>query len=118
MENKKGKDVRLYKEYAKEYDVPKKYSKAVIESVFRVIAKIFYIDKKDVAIRGFGTFKHKTRREKAVRHPATGKIIVMPSKDYMKFIPSSTMLRDFYEEQECDEEDSDEMYECNLDDGE
>ncbi len=76
------------REFAKAYGVSIKYSESVINGVFEFLGQKLFEDKEDVQIRKFGTFKHKTMAQKNVRHPASGKMVVVPERDVVKFIPS------------------------------
>ena len=44
-------------------------------------------------LRGFGSFVKEKRSSKKVRHPKTGKIITIPERTTVDFIPSKTFLK-------------------------
>jgi DNA-binding protein HU-beta len=47
----------------------------------------------DVRITGFGTFRTRTRRERQVRNPRTGRLSMAPETRHVRFVPGSA-LRD------------------------
>ena len=47
----------------------------------------------DVRITGFGTFRTRTRPERQVRNPRTGRLSMTPESRHVRFVPGS-VLRD------------------------
>ena len=76
--------------YAETYGVSYKHAITICNSVFALLGEVLYDDKEDVSIYGFGSFKRKEAAEKKVRHPATGEIITMPAREFIKFTPTLT----------------------------
>ncbi len=79
--------------YAERFGVTYKESDVVARRVFELLGSLLYEEKEDVTITGFGSFKHKTAKAKQVRHPASGKIITIPEKEFVKFIPSEQLVK-------------------------
>jgi len=48
---------------------------------------------KRVSLRGFGSFTKEKRSSKRVRHPKTGKMIIIPGRTTIDFNPSELLLR-------------------------
>ncbi len=47
----------------------------------------------DVRITGFGTFRTRTRPERQIRNPRTGRLSMTPESRHVRFVPGSA-LRD------------------------
>jgi len=63
-------------------------SELVLETFCNTIEKAL-IDRKNVELRGFGTFFVKKIKEKySARNPRTGEIIYVPEKNKVRFRPS------------------------------
>lgn len=46
-----------------------------------------------IILTGFGSFYPKIRKAQKRRHPKTGKMIVLPPKRVVKFIPSNNLFK-------------------------
>lgn len=75
----------LCKLYAKKYDITSKEATATCESVIELLVQELIKNKKDINIKNFGKFKHKTVPQKNVIHPKTGEKMVIPEKHIVKF---------------------------------
>lgn len=71
--------------YAKTYGVTNEYAATICDSVFKLLGNVLYEKGEDVAIYGFGSFKHKKMAEKRARHPSSGEMITIPERDVVKF---------------------------------
>ena len=77
---------------AKRFFLTKTESREIIKFILDKIAndlkggERFYL-------RGFGSFVKEKRASKKVRHPKTGKIITIPERATVDFIPSKTFLK-------------------------
>lgn len=88
------------KKFAEKYGISIATSKEVCK-VFDFLAEV--IDQEDkVYLYNLGTFKHKLRKEKRVKHPVTGELINIPARDEITFARSAT------EGSVIDEEDANE----------
>jgi nucleoid DNA-binding protein len=67
-----------------------KDSEQICKELFKFFATVLFKEKEDILIPRLGTFKHTVTAEKAVRHPATGKMMVIPERDVVKFKRSET----------------------------
>jgi len=76
---------------AAEYGMTIGESKEICEAVLAHMRRV--IEKEDLSIFGFGTFKHKFIKEHKAIHPQTGEVIMVPAKDRIKFIPSVATTR-------------------------
>lgn len=48
---------------------------------------------KNISFRNFGSFAKESRPAKKVRHPKTGKIIIIPARITVDFNPSAILLK-------------------------
>ena len=46
-----------------------------------------------ISLRGFGSFTKEKRSSKKVRHPKTGKIIIVPERITVDFNPSQSLIQ-------------------------
>ena len=46
-----------------------------------------------ISFRGFGSFTKDKRASRKVRHPKTGKIIIIPERTDVRFAPSRSLLK-------------------------
>jgi nucleoid DNA-binding protein len=82
----------LIKAVAADTDVSQKETKKVFESILIHISEELKIGN-EVAIKDFGTFKVVTKRERTGRNPKTGEVIIIPTKEVVKFIPSKNVRK-------------------------
>ncbi len=78
------------RKYAETYGVTYEYAYTICKTVFKSLKEVLCEEKQDVMIYGFGSFKHKHNKEKAVRHPKTGEMTTIPARDVIKFQTSET----------------------------
>jgi nucleoid DNA-binding protein len=71
--------------FAQEYGYTLKEAKEIYENMFECINDILFIDGEDLCIKDFGTFRHKTFKEKRCIHPATGEEVIIPERDVVTF---------------------------------
>lgn len=76
---------------AERYGITYRDSDRLCRNVFELLGNLLYKEKEDVIITGFGSFRHKTAKEKKVRHPGTGEIIITPEREFIKFTPSELL---------------------------
>lgn len=69
---------------AKKFDIAQDYALDITEAVFETLSETLDSGE-DVYFYGFGTFKHETRKSKIVRHPKTGELMEIPSKEIIVF---------------------------------
>lgn len=79
------------RKFAEKYDYTYQSSEQFVKEIFECLAATIFEEGEDVTIPGFGSFKHRTARQKAVRHPVTGEIIMQPERDFVKFTPSELL---------------------------
>ncbi len=48
---------------------------------------------KRISLRGFGSFNREKRSSRKVRHPKTGKIIIIPERITVDFNPSESLIQ-------------------------
>ena len=74
--------------FAERYGVTYRAADVFCRKVFELLGDLIFREDEDVLITGFGSFKHKPARERFVRHPSTGEMIVIRGRDVVKFTPS------------------------------
>lgn len=79
------------RKFAEKYGVTYQDADIMCRNAFELLGTLLYEEKEDVVITGFGSFRHKIKKEKNVRHPTTGEIITMPERDIVKFTPSQLL---------------------------
>ena len=73
----------IVKEVAEKLSLPKKTVKDVFEEAISMI-----YDADSTQIKGFGTFKWRTKKARTCRNPITGGTVEVPEKQRLCFIPS------------------------------
>lgn len=63
-----------------------------VDAVFETLNEVLDKYDEDVYICGFGTFKHKIRKEKQVRHPGTGEMTFVPERKVVVFERSKSKV--------------------------
>ena len=79
---------------AEQFFLTKVESKNIVELFLSKINEGLHKNDR-VYFRGFGTFTKEMRAAKRVRHPKTGKIIVVPEHITVDFKPSPLFLKNF-----------------------
>lgn len=79
--------------FADKYDITQDLAKQMCYSVFETLNEQL-LQGEDVYIFNFGTFKHKTKKAKTVRHPKTGELMVIPEKTVITFVKSNNKSDD------------------------
>lgn len=78
---------------AKKFDLSQEYSLDLVRAVFATLSEVLN-EGHNVYIYGFGTFKHKVRKAKRLRHPKTGEMIEMPEKKIIAFSETPSVFSD------------------------
>ena len=68
--------------------------KIISKSVDTILSEISKgaLEKRQIEIRGFGTFVNRARKEKILRHPSTSKLIKVAPYNTMHYTYSDTLL--------------------------
>lgn len=82
---------KLIKEIASDANLSKSTAKKVLESLLKIIKKVL-IQNNKVLIRGFGSWRVFIKKARVVRHPVTGEIINVTTKNVVKFKPSGKLI--------------------------
>jgi len=83
----------LVEEVVRVTELPRKESEEVVETVFESIIQALQSGDK-IEIRGFGSFRTRSRRGRTGRNPKTGEKVEVPAKKIPFFKPSKE-LKDF-----------------------
>src|SRR5260370_27698573 len=83
----------LVEELLRVTELPRKESETVVETIFDSIIQALQGGDK-IEIRGFGSFRTRSRRGRVGRNPKTGEKVEVPSKKLLFFKPSKE-LKDF-----------------------
>lgn len=75
---------------SKEADIPRNHSGIIVESVFKSIKEALFKGEK-VEIRGFGSFKMKTRHPHTARNPKTGENVKVGERQVPYFRPGKEL---------------------------
>ncbi|MCL2798107.1 MAG: HU family DNA-binding protein [Firmicutes bacterium] len=78
--------------YAKENGVSQREAAFTCESVFRLLRKLLYKDRKSVRAPRLGVFRLCRAPQKRVRHPSSGEMTVTPEREIIRFRQSETSL--------------------------
>lgn len=77
---------------AKETGLTKIETKAVVDGVFQTIISSI-ADGNRIELRGFGVFKHKSRKPRMARNPKTGDLVPLDKRYVPVFKPSPEFLK-------------------------
>ncbi|BAD51361.1 HU family DNA-binding protein [Bacteroides fragilis] len=80
----------LIKVVATETGFPMKDVQKTIDTFLKELSE--EVNKEDVAIKDFGTFKTVIQKARIARNPATGELVEVPEKKVLKFKPSKNAL--------------------------
>lgn len=78
-------------EIAKATGLTKIETKAVVDGVFSTIMTAISTGKR-IELRGFGVFKHKSRKPRMARNPKTGELVPLEQRYVPVFKPSPEFL--------------------------
>lgn len=78
-------------EIAKATGMTKLETKVVVDNVFASIIKAISAGKR-IELRGFGVFKHKTRKPRIARNPKSGELVPLEERYVPVFKPSPEFL--------------------------
>ncbi|MCO5251572.1 MAG: integration host factor subunit beta [Candidatus Kapabacteria bacterium] len=78
-------------EIARATGLTKIETKAVVDGVFASIIKAI-ADGRRIELRGFGVFKHKSRKPRMARNPKTGELVPLDKRYVPIFKPSPDFL--------------------------
>lgn len=79
-------------EIAKSTGLTKIETKAVVDGVFSSIINAISSGRR-IELRGFGVFKHKSRKARMARNPKTGELVPLDKRYVPIFKPSPDFLR-------------------------
>ncbi len=79
-------------EIAKSTGLTKIETKAVVDGVFSSIINAISNGRR-IELRGFGVFKHKSRKPRMARNPRTGELVPLEKRYVPVFKPSPDFLR-------------------------
>jgi integration host factor subunit beta len=65
-------------------------SEVIVEAIFNSIVRALRADDK-IELRGFGTFRTRTRQPRTGRNPKTGALVEVPAKKIPHFKPSQEL---------------------------
>ena len=71
--------------YSETYGVTIKDATTYCDSVFTLLGKTLYEDRKGVGIYGFGSFTPTVTAPRRNKHPVTGEITIIQPKNIVKF---------------------------------
>jgi len=80
----------LVDEVAREAQVTKKQAEGIVNSVFGVIVDSLQAGEK-IELRGFGSFRLRTRKSRVGRNPKTGERVEVPAKRIPYFKPGKEL---------------------------
>lgn len=86
--------------FAKTYGVTYKESAMICKDVFQLLGELLYNSEEDVVLNNFGSFRHKKTAERRTKHPASGEMVIIPSKDIIKFKKSDAFRAETFEDSE------------------
>jgi len=77
----------LIDKVAEKFELRKKEAEAIVKFIFQEIAETVKKGER-VSIQGFGTFELRELKERKIRNPRTGKVIIVPSRKKLCFMGS------------------------------
>ena len=77
---------------AKRFFLTQVESREIIKFILAEITKDLKKGER-ISLRGFGSFTKEKRSSRKVRHPKTGKIIIIPERTTIDFNPSELLLK-------------------------
>jgi integration host factor subunit beta len=80
----------LVEEVSAVSDLTKKHSEIVVNTVFRAIIGALHKGEK-IELRGFGSFRLRSRRSRRGRNPKTGTMVDVPAKKIPYFKPGKEL---------------------------
>ena len=80
----------LVEEVADKTGLTKKDAAIAVDSLIEAISQAL-TDGKNIEIRGFGSFKVKSRKGRMARNPRTGEQVEVPARDVPVFKPSKDL---------------------------
>lgn len=80
----------LVEEVADKTGLTKKDAAIAVDSLIEAISQAL-TDGKNIEIRGFGSFKVKSRKGRMARNPRTGEQVQVPARDVPVFKPSKDL---------------------------
>jgi len=82
---------QLVDRLSEETGTSKAHSEMMIKNLTSLI-KTELKQGKSVKIIGFGTFQKKVRKQRSGRNPQTGEKLVIPSREFVKFVPGRALV--------------------------
>ncbi len=80
----------LVEEVSRVSDLTKKHSEVIVDTVFRSIIEALHRGEK-IELRGFGSFRLRSRKSRTGRNPKTGEKVEVPSKKIPYFKPGKEL---------------------------
>ena len=80
----------LVEEVSKVSDLTKKHSEVIVDTVFQTIVDALHRGEK-IELRGFGSFRLRSRKSRTGRNPKTGEKVEVPSKKIPYFKPGKEL---------------------------
>ena len=80
----------LVEEVSRVSDLTKKHSEVIVDTVFRSIIDALHRGEK-IELRGFGSFRLRSRKSRTGRNPKTGEKVEVPSKKIPYFKPGKEL---------------------------
>jgi integration host factor subunit beta len=80
----------LVEEVSAVSDLTKKHSEIVVNTVFKAIISALHKGEK-IELRGFGSFRLRSRRSRRGRNPKTGTMVDVPAKKIPYFKPGKEL---------------------------
>lgn len=77
---------------AKRFFITQRESRDIIKFIITEITEDLK-NGKEISLRNFGSFTKKKHKAKKVRHPKTGRIIIIPERITIDFNPSKFLLQ-------------------------
>ncbi|MEO2068537.1 MAG: HU family DNA-binding protein [Desulfurobacteriaceae bacterium] len=71
---------------AKKFGLKKKEAEAIVKFIFQEIAETVKKGER-VSIQGFGAFELRELKERKIRNPRTGKMVEIPKRGKIVFVP-------------------------------
>ena len=80
----------LVEEVSRVSDLTKKHSEVIVDTVFKSIIDALHRGEK-IELRGFGSFRLRSRKSRTGRNPKTGEKVEVPSKKIPYFKPGKEL---------------------------
>lgn len=82
----------IIREFRDKHSLTTNDSRIICESLFEILNEHIVENGEDVYIYGLGTFRHKHTKERLVKHPSTGEMVTVESRDKIQFLPVGSWM--------------------------